>query len=274
MADLKVNKPSIGQRYEPMLAKVYDPDAPVGLRYPVMVQPKYDGMRLLWDGRGWHSRSGKGGVVVPDWVAEEVGRTWAGVALDGELYGHGLGFDQLSSLARRGSYRVRRDLHYVVFDMPSTEPFVDRWTHLEGMKGWDPEGPVRLSPTAVVMQEHQLEWWMKEWTGQGYEGMMIRDPAAGYEHRRTSALMKWKRTITEQARVVGEAPGKGKHQGRMGALEVEGVGGHWRCSVGTGFSDEERERGDWAGKVVWVAYQEKSSRGTPRFPRFVSVVGE
>lgn len=75
---------------------------------------------------------------------------------------------------------------------------------------------------------------------------------------------------------MGIVPGKGKHEGRMGALWVRGEATPWVCKVGTGFTDVERERGgaEWLGATVTIAFQEFSVYNTPRFPRFVGLASE
>src|SRR5262249_31608853 len=70
------------------------------------------------------------------------------------------------------------------------------------------------------------------------------------------------------ARVIGHAPGTGKHKGRLGALIVELADGT-KFNVGTGFSDAERERPPAIGAVITFRYQELSNDGVPRFPRYV-----
>src|SRR5688572_29464141 len=61
---------------------------------------------------------------------------------------------------------------------------------------------------------------------------------------------------------------RGSLQGRLGALLVELADGT-RFSVGTGFSDREREQPPAIGAVITFRYQELSDAGVPRFPSFV-----
>src|SRR5262249_37599780 len=70
--------------------------------------------------------------------------------------------------------------------------------------------------------------------------------------------------------VVGHQPGEGRHKGRLGALVVERPGGT-RFSVGTGFSDAEREDPPPVGSVITYRYQELTNAGVPRFPSFVGL---
>ena len=64
--------------------------------------------------------------------------------------------------------------------------------------------------------------------------------------------------------------GAGRHKGRLGALLVEMPDGT-TFSVGTGFSDAERESPPPVGSVITYRYQELSDGGVPRFPSYVGI---
>ncbi len=83
-------------------------------------------------------------------------------------------------------------------------------------------------------------------------------------------LLKVKHFQDAEARVVGHEPGKGRHKGRLGALLVELADGT-KFSVGTGFSDAEREKPPAVGSQIQFRYQELSDGGVPRFPSYVGV---
>ena len=80
--------------------------------------------------------------------------------------------------------------------------------------------------------------------------------------------MKIKRFHDAEARVIGHLPGAGRHKGRLGALDVQLADGT-QFSVGTGFSDAQRESPPPIGSLITFRYQELSDRGVPRFPSFV-----
>ena len=70
--------------------------------------------------------------------------------------------------------------------------------------------------------------------------------------------------------VTGYEKGKGKHKGRVGALNVKLDNGI-EFSVGTGLSDAERENPPPVGSIVTVSYQELTDDGVPRFPSYIGV---
>lgn len=77
----------------------------------------------------------------------------------------------------------------------------------------------------------------------GYEGIMIKDPGAVYECRRSHAWLKQKPFIEVSLTVVGFEEGTGRNAGKLGAIICEGEddGKGIRVNVGGGFTDNERD---------------------------------
>ena len=111
----------------------------------------------------------------------------------------------------------------------------------------------------------------------GYEGIMIKDPKAGYECKRSVAWLKLKPFIEVSLTVVTTEEGTGKNVGKMGALVCEGVddGKDIRVNVGSGFTDQQRDD-FWScrvdGQIVEVraeaVTQNQDGTYSLRFPRF------
>lgn len=113
----------------------------------------------------------------------------------------------------------------------------------------------------------------------GYEGIMIKDPAAVYECKRSVAWLKQKPYIEVSLSVVDLEEGTGKNVGRLGALVCEGTddGRDIRVHVGSGFTDGDRNsfwtsRGSVVGNIVEVradaVTQNQDGSYSLRFPRF------
>jgi DNA ligase-1 len=120
----------------------------------------------------------------------------------------------------------------------------------------------------------------------GYEGIMIKDPVAIYECKRSVAWLKLKPFIEVSLTIIAVEEGTGRNVGKLGALICEGVddGKNIRVNVGSGFSDLDRDsfwtsRQDIIGHTVEVradaATQSQDSEGTwsLRFPRFLRFRG-
>ncbi len=99
---------------------------------------------------------------------------------------------------------------------------------------------------------------------------MLRRADSCYESGRSMTLLKVKSFHDAEARVLKHLEGSGRHKGRLGALFVEMADGT-TFSVGTGFSDAERENPPALGSLITFRYQELTEGGVPRFPSYVGV---
>jgi DNA ligase-1 len=118
----------------------------------------------------------------------------------------------------------------------------------------------------------------------GYEGIMIKDPNAPYECKRTTAWLKLKPFIEVSLAVVDFEEGTGRNQGRLGAIICEGEddGRRIRVNVGSGFSDANRDdywlaRKKIMGTIAEVradaVTQNQDGSYSLRFPRFLRFRG-
>jgi DNA ligase-1 len=76
----------------------------------------------------------------------------------------------------------------------------------------------------------------------GYEGIMVKDPDAPYELKRSYAWLKIKPFIEVSLEIVGFEEGTGKYEGMLGAFIMEGEddGRKISVNVGGGLTDSER----------------------------------
>ena len=118
----------------------------------------------------------------------------------------------------------------------------------------------------------------------GYEGIMIKEPKAPYETKRTASWLKLKPFIEVSLTVVAIEEGTGKNVGKLGAFVCEGDddGKRIRVNVGSGFTDDHRNdywtsRGEVVGKVVEIradaVTQNQDGSYSLRFPRFLHFRG-
>jgi len=253
---------------------------------------KLDGMRCLWDGKGGcFSRAGKE-VYVPASLCLQLP---LGTALDGELWlGRGQ-FQRAMSIVRRTDRNESAwaPIEYVVYDAPEAPGGIfDRLAAaraaLAAVPAATPIAPSDAASAAtssaaastaiprvsVRVLEHEAVQCMshilrrhEEVAAGGGEGLMARHPHAAHRPGRTPDLLKIKRTVDDEALVIGHEAGKGKHTGRLGALKLKLRNGNtFQC--GTGFTDAERESPPPIGTVVTFQYFELTDGGIPRFPSF------
>lgn len=118
----------------------------------------------------------------------------------------------------------------------------------------------------------------------GYEGIMIKDPKAPYECKRSHAWLKLKPFIEVSLEVQSVEEGTGRNEGKLGALVCHGEDGgrYIEVNCGSGFSDSNRSdywasRDSLLGAVVEVRAdaitQNQDGTYSLRFPRFLRFRG-
>lgn len=134
--------------------------------------------------------------------------------------------------------------------------------------------------------ELQFKQFNKDAIDAGYEGIMIKDPNAPYECKRSASWLKQKPFIEVSLTVTAVEEGTGRNEGKLGALICEGTDDGKRIivNVGSGFSDADRDE-FWmdkeavVGQIVEVradaATRSQDSEDTYslRFPRFLRFRG-
>ncbi|MGE3543499.1 MAG: DNA ligase, partial [Kofleriaceae bacterium] len=226
---------------------------------------KLDGIRAYWDGRAFISRLGNT-FIAPAWFTEAL----PAETLDGELWVGRKKFQRTTSIVRSGAAGQEwTELSYVVFDAPAVAgAFEQRSEHARRLLEAANAPHARWLDHARCEGIEHLRAELARVEQLGGEGLMLRRPGSAYEIGRSSSLLKVKTFHDAEGRVIGHAPGTGKHKGRLGALIVELPGGI-TFNVGTGFSDAEREAPPAIGSVITFRYQELSDDGVPRFPSYV-----
>jgi DNA ligase-1 len=264
-----------------------------------LLEPKLDGVRVLTivDAESktvvQYSRNGK--------VLENFGHITAGLlahiddfersyVLDGEIVS--TTFQELMKQVHRKDNVEASDAVLMLFDILPLSEFKKgksvmgqrrRSKMLTQFKAtFDKVGNIGIVPQTEVdldsaVGEILFKDFNKDAIDQGYEGIMIKDPEAVYECKRSTSWLKQKPFIEVSLTVVGIEPGTGRNEGKMGALICEGVddGKFIRTNVGSGWTDEQRAEVDKTviGQVLEVRAdaitqsQDSVDTYSLRFPR-------
>ena len=273
-----------------------------------LIEVKLDGVRVITivypDGRvDQFSRNGKELVNFPH-VTEQISAVVKKtpppypVVLDGEIMSSS--FQDLMTQVHRKSDVNANDAILNLFDMCPLEDFEKGfWDKSQTVRSqmvqtWVEQNNALLPNVTCLANElvdldtdaGQLRY--KEINAQavagGYEGIMIKDPNAGYECKRSVAWLKLKPFIEVSLTVIAVEEGTGKNIGRLGALVCEGEddGRRILVNVGSGFSDDQRidywnNRKKVVRKVSEVRAdaitQNQDGTYSLRFPRFLRFRG-
>ncbi len=289
------NKDTMITNLSPMLAKKYPESHHEGYYY---IQEKLDGNRCIAyfdvneDKWKFQSRSGKPLKVDFDmsWVDEKFkdlnikSHPIFDIIFDGEIMtlGHAGSRDfNRTSGAINGKYTNKSDLHYYIYDIVDDKlRYSERKEILDYYAKQGTGEQCSILPVldyVPVYLNTDYNWKLDEWldkiTDKGGEGIMLRDPNAYYQHKRTDALLKYKKLQTMDLRIVGWNEGKGKYEGAIGSFVCENDEKTIRVNV-AGISDAIRwsDPDWWIGKIIEVAYFDYSASKTGdkislRFPR-------
>ena len=269
-----------------------------------LIEVKLDGVRVLTivypDGRvDQFSRNGKELVNFPH-VKEQFAnavknakRFPVAMVFDGEIMSGS--FQDLMKQIHRKSSAKANDAVLNVFDMMTLEEFESGATDTyqlirsQNLKEWVEAYQKHLPNVTVVAQElvdldkPEGQKRYKEINAMaiagGYEGIMLKDPEAGYKCKRSTAWLKLKPFIEVSLEVVNVEEGTGKNVGRLGALVCSGQddGKDILVNCGSGFSDDNRNefwscRDELIGQIVEVRAdaitQNQDGTYSLRFPRF------
>ena len=271
-----------------------------------IIEVKLDGVRVITivypDGRvDQFSRNGKELVNFPH-IKEQVART-AGhyqepMVLDGEVMSSS--FQDLMKQVHRKSDVKSDDAVLHLFDIVPLEDFEQGVSHTpqqlrsETLIGWYETNKEHL-PNVQILSHELVNLNSEEGQRQfkainqraiegGYEGIMIKDPDAAYECKRTVSWLKLKPFIEVSLEVVDVEEGTGRNQNRLGAVVCEGTDDSKdiRVNVGSGFTDIDRDvfwssRSELLGQIVEVRADAvtRNQDGTYslRFPRFLRFRG-
>lgn len=182
----------------PMLAAVYNP---AKLPPRVYIQPKLDGIRCIATRNTMYSRRGEPITSMPH-IQQELATLPPGIRLDGELYCHGMSFQEHLSLIKR--QKLHNDFYkidYHVFDIQADLPFIDRYAMLFNLLSNKKFSYIQIVPTRLIFRDEIPTLCHSHFSD--YEGAILRDPEATYQfNTRTESLQKYKWEQTEECQII------------------------------------------------------------------------
>ena len=203
---------------KPTLAKVFDPEKHDITK--MLMSEKFDGVRSIWDGKNFRSRTGKI-YQCPQHIKNIMPKS----PLDGELWKTRNTFEQVSGQVRRHGddwsgikYKVFDVMHNLIIN----EPYTVRYSWLKKVINH-----INANSNFKFMsfvKQYKFSSFTKakktydKWVSKGAEGAMLRYPQDPYINGRTDRLLKWKPVRDMEAKIIGFNEGEGKNAGKLGTF--------------------------------------------------------
>lgn len=277
---------------EPMLAKEYDDRLKKNkVKFPVMVDRKYNGMRQVTNAAGPKSRKGKPVLSAPH-IPERLAPVFdenPDLVLDGELYNHEYRYklNEIMKLVRKTkSEEMTPELlkasadkvDYYVYDgygftidgkeiteqTPCSQRRAALAKLLKGVKD------IVVVPFEWAKNDAEVMALYKKYVDDGYEGAIIRHDAE-YEHKRSYNLLKLKPEKDAEAVILDITDATGNWKGAAYTVTLKMPNGKTFDGVFTGPYELREEilknKKDWIGKEVTYTYMDFTGLGTPNSAR-------
>lgn len=272
---------------EPMLAKLYK-DYSDKIDFSdtyYILQCKFNGMRCIATKNGLFTRKGEKYLSCPHIENSLVPffKQYPNAVLDGELFNNSLR-QQLNEISKL----IRRTVHISTDDLDRSEKLV-RYYVYDGYdfginkdccyierKKWIDSNVVNTYKYIMNVEDFivnsvdDLKKYYLSFVDQGHEGVILRLPNMGYEHKRSKNLLKVKPEDSEEAMILDIKEGVGNWSGAGKTISLK-----WKDKIfdatfkgsyeeGVNFLKHKKE---WIGQTIEFLYNGLTGKGTPNFAR-------
>lgn len=294
--------PKLVPQFEVQLAATYKRDKSYDHIKQWIWSYKLDGLRCValressdqyYDKGKWnlYSRKGKEFLTVDhlkpqlEIMYQATGHTF----FDGELYKHGLAFEEIQGPVMAFTQGQVEDMEYHVFVGGDAEDFLGG-TGKENYKILGGDAQEHIPNIHFVnrgfLEKDEVEARLEESFANGYEGIMLRDIDRPYDYKRSDAILKLKQGLdSDDGEIITDCvvddieyddfpvieDGQMHTEYllvRTWVVQPDGI----RCKVGSGYSLDFRRYytehpDELKGKTVEVKHQMWGANGRMRFPR-------
>ncbi|EAL5777073.1 DNA ligase [Campylobacter coli] len=240
-----------------------------------LMSEKLDGVRGIWEVGKFKTRQDN-----PIYTPSYFTYNFPSFKLDGELWIARAKFDEVSALIRGDNLdsSLWKSVTYNVFDVPNAcEEFKltsctlsNRLKVLEQYLQQNPNPYIKIIKQIPIKDQEYLKEFYKDIVLHKGEGVVIRKDLAPYEKGRSKNAFKLKPYEDAECKVIGYTEGKGKFQGKIGALLCQ-MPNDRVIRIGSGLKDKDRENPPKIGSIVTYKFNGLTKNSLPRFPVFLRI---
>lgn len=240
-----------------------------------LMSEKLDGIRGIWEAGKFKTRQDNP-IHTPSYFTYN----FPSFKLDGELWMARAKFDEVSALTRSDNLdsSLWKSVTYNVFDVPNAcEEFKltpctlsNRLKVLERYLQQNPNPYIKIIKQIPIKDQEHLKEFYKDIIFNKGEGVVIRKDFAPYEKGRSKNALKLKPYEDAECKVIAYTEGKGKFQGKIGALLCQ-MPNDRVIKIGSGLKDKDRENPPKIGSIVTYKFNGLTKNSLPRFPVFLHI---
>ena len=247
-----------------MMAQKYKPEVFEGKTKKFYVTEKVLGVRVYYDvdEKSLCTKSGKALKCPKEWM-ERLGEM--GVSVEGYL-NLGGDVDETRKVCHKTTKAaplewMDRGVKFFVQDIRKDAPFEARMNEMNDLA--TPDFIVKSTYTQV---ENDAD--VKAALSQFTDGLVLKNAAPTYLHRRTKHMMHVQHVFEEAATINSVVEGKNKQEGKIGHLTCTLLNGSHSepFRVSSGFTADQRDLDGYSvGDIVTIQFYSTSKSGSPRF---------
>ena len=264
---------------------------------------KLDGYRAQTDNIDDTIKSRNGKLYnCPEWFMDAMRIDGVVVNMDGELFAGRDKFQQMGVVRKKIPIDEEwYNIKFYVFDLPDLmEPFKVRylklveivetlqtnWSNYQSQNSefTNISCPVVLCEHTLVESIDDMKCFYKSVLDSGGEGIMLNNPDAMYEGKRSNGLLKYKPSFDMEAKIIGYKDGTGKYKDKLGAFicqplkncdtyhMIDEVEAHEFAT--SGMDDSVRESyltTHPVGTIITIQCSGFTNSGKPRFARYLRI---
>lgn len=289
--------PNLVPTFSCMLCSSYSDENMNRIEYPSLIQEKCDGMRVAAIIRDsivdLRTRNGKP-IDIYGALDDQLRTIGNNCVIDGEF----LVLDENGNIMPRktGNGIINKAMQgkmpekmatrivFVVWDIIPLSDWekgfceyghLERFNHLKKQLKIHNPSNISIPETEIVNNYQQAKEFYRRMLDSGREGAVLKNFDGPWEDKRVKTQVKMKVECEIDLIVKEMLEGNNRLEGKLGAILCESSDGKLQVKVGSGFSDEQRERKDLVGKIVTIKANEViSSEGKDTKSLFLPVFVE
>lgn len=248
--------------FDPMLVNKYKGDE--NLSGWVMSE-KLQGVRGLWDGKTLKNRAGNI-IPAPDFFT----KCYPDFAIDGEIYSYKLPYEDITAATKGQNPNAWIKIKHYIFDVPEAEGgLMQRLAVLQEYLDKNKCDTIKIIPQLPAISHKNMENYYNEIVTRNGQGVIVRDPNAPYKGGRSNKILKFKKQLDDECKILDYNNGTGKFSSTIISLTCKNLKDDKIFKIKSGIDKKVRNNPPKKGTIITYKYHGIKDDGSPKNPVFL-----